>query len=737
MRPAEGHAPPRRLAGRYELRGAVGRAGPAAITAFDHALRREVVVRLASDRGAIDDGQRPLRRYADALVRLEHPGAVTCHDRGEDADLGAWVAVATLQGSPLRELLRRRDLTVLRAAELVLRVAEVVAHAHQRGVAHGRLDVDAVCVGDGGDVVVDGWGGGELTAGDVPPGAVDVDLQGLADLTRACLDGVAAGRPSRARAELTAIATVASSPGGYADVGAFVEDLRALVDGHVVRAHARGAFAEICKWVGRHRLLAASIALLAFTALAAALAAIVARAQALTRLATANAALAAAETEALLAAEAAGRATDAALGLGDETALHRLLSAAEVLWPAVTQDLAAYDCWLERARPLTAARGIHAGRLAEVERSLADPGRDAAPLPVAQARAWLRDVLAELIAELDRFADPTCGELAQVQRRREQAAALVERSVAGPTAARAWMDVQRELETTVAYRGWQGPSLQPQVGLMPLGTDPTSGLFEFAHLPTGVAPERNPESGALVLRPECGAVLVLLPGGVFTMGAQAGDARAANWSADAMAKEQPVHEVVVAPFFCAKHELTRAQWARLCSAEDPADPLMPAAGMSWSDCDRVLPRGGLRLPTEAQWEYAARGGTNTPWWTGPQSDSLRGAENIRDLSHAKNGHPWYDGWPGAAPVDAFRPSPFGLHHVLGNVSEWCRDCASPYFMPVRCGDGERLPGAEERRVARGGNASQMAADSRASARKSPPATWAHAGYGVRPVRSLR
>ena len=88
--------------------------------------------------------------------------------------------------------------------------------------------------------------------------------------------------------------------------------------------------------------------------------------------------------------------------------------------------------------------------------------------------------------------------------------------------------------------------------------------------------------------------------------------------------------------------MTQAQWLRATgtnpskrsspSAKDlGADPLLlPVDQVSWDDCNNILSRLGLLLPTEAQWERGARGGTTTVWWTGDSNSSLSGKENVAD-----------------------------------------------------------------------------------------------------------
>ena len=170
-----------------------------------------------------------------------------------------------------------------------------------------------------------------------------------------------------------------------------------------------------------------------------------------------------------------------------------------------------------------------------------------------------------------------------------------------------------------------------------------------------------------------GFVLVLLPGGPFWMGAER-DEESKRHDPDADDDESPVHEVRLAPFFIAKYETTTSQWAHWRDVEVVEDrpATLPAVNVRWKEIDERCKHGpwkDLCLPTEAQWEYAARGGTPTVYWTGNDPTSLRGA-----------------GWlgpGGAMAVDAGRENPFGLRQVHGNVFEWCLDWVGSYELKVK------------------------------------------------------
>jgi formylglycine-generating enzyme required for sulfatase activity len=258
---------------------------------------------------------------------------------------------------------------------------------------------------------------------------------------------------------------------------------------------------------------------------------------------------------------------------------------------------------------------------------------------------------------------------------------LAERSVGSPAALQQWNEAIEAIARSPKYSGLR---LTPQLELVPLGPDPDSGLWEFAHLATG-EPARRGTDGFL-LKPETGIVFVLLP---------AGRAPVENGS-----KPRPMNEVLLDPFFLSKYEMTVAQWQRTSHWTEGFwldRPLLPASGVSWDDCVATLTRAGLflRLPTEAQWEYGCRAGTTTVWWTGAEEETLWGAANI-DFD------PEDDEEVELERVGQLLANPFGLHDVHGNVAEWCRDEYCLVDAVVRAGDGEFAPRGARNRVARGG-----------------------------------
>jgi len=159
--------------------------------------------------------------------------------------------------------------------------------------------------------------------------------------------------------------------------------------------------------------------------------------------------------------------------------------------------------------------------------------------------------------------------------------------------------------------------------------------------------------------------LISLPAGEFTMGSNTSDP-----------SERPAHKVTLAvPFAIGKYEVTVAQWnacadGNVCQRSTQA-PNTPVRDISWDDAQQYLKwlstasGKAYRLPTEAEWEYAARGGTATPYWWGEKM--VAGKANCKDC-----GPPWKVDGP--APSGSFGANPYGLFDMNGSVWEWVSDC---------------------------------------------------------------
>ncbi|CAD5960525.1 Formylglycine-generating enzyme [Planktothrix tepida] len=174
--------------------------------------------------------------------------------------------------------------------------------------------------------------------------------------------------------------------------------------------------------------------------------------------------------------------------------------------------------------------------------------------------------------------------------------------------------------------------------------------------------------------------MVYIPGGTFLMGSL-------EMEKDSYESERPQHQVTIPPFFMAKYPITQAQWKAVANwpkiqrdlNPDPSDfkgDNRPVENVQWYDavefCARLLQRTGRNycLPSEAQWEYACRAGTQTPFYFGETITS--------DLANYDARTTYADEPKGkyreeTTPVGEFPPNAFGLYDLHGNVWEWCAD----------------------------------------------------------------
>jgi sulfatase modifying factor 1 len=222
-----------------------------------------------------------------------------------------------------------------------------------------------------------------------------------------------------------------------------------------------------------------------------------------------------------------------------------------------------------------------------------------------------------------------------------------------------------------------------------------------------------------------GPSLVVIPAGWFGMGSEAGQEN-----------ERPVHAVWVDAFHLAACQVANGEYAPFLHAtgsnapplwDDPSfnHPEQPVVAVSWFEavkyCEWLTGMSGrsYRLPTEAEWERAARGGVEGklfPWGDDPP-ESL----------------PNYSGrWKtGPELVARCTPNPFGLYDVCQNVHEWCSDWYRPDYYATSPERNPRGPETGERRSSRGGSWRHHIKVTRCAARSSIPPEFQYADYGFR------
>ena len=192
---------------------------------------------------------------------------------------------------------------------------------------------------------------------------------------------------------------------------------------------------------------------------------------------------------------------------------------------------------------------------------------------------------------------------------------------------------------------------------------------------------------------------------------------------DGRDEERPAHPVTVSPFRMARCQVTNAGFAAFRKLEF-ADPTLPVTSVSWFDamayCEWLAGQWNLpvRLPTEAEWEFAARGGFGQrryPW-----------GDSLPDLQPGRFAN-------GPEPVGQGEPNGYGLFDMCQNVHEWCSDWYDATYYATSPAANPQGPAHGVRRSSKGGAWRHQIKFSRCAARSSIPPEFRYADYGFRIV----
>ena len=208
-----------------------------------------------------------------------------------------------------------------------------------------------------------------------------------------------------------------------------------------------------------------------------------------------------------------------------------------------------------------------------------------------------------------------------------------------------------------------------------------------------------------------GIEMLLIPSGTFTMGCSA----STSYGCDS--DENPTHQVTLSKdFYLGKTEVTQAQW-QAKMGNNPSyysgNANNPVEQVSWNDIAGFNTATGLRLPSEAEWEYACRGGTTTAF------HSMPGYSNGTNVDSLLGNIAWYSSNAGYTthPVAGKAANAFGMYDMSGNVYEWCNDWYGITYYSTSPSTNPAGPATGSSRVLRGGALNYYSDSCRSSKRR--------------------
>ena len=278
--------------------------------------------------------------------------------------------------------------------------------------------------------------------------------------------------------------------------------------------------------------------------------------------------------------------------------------------------------------------------------------------------------------------------------------------------------------------------------------NPLKQIFQFISPPTN--PPKPPANINVNINPQSSFTedlgngvklkMIAIPGGTFWMGSPANEAERGD-------NESPQHQVTVPSFFMGKYPLTQAQYQAIMG-KNPAyfkGNNRPVENVSWDDavlfCQKLSQRTGknYRLPSEAEWEYACRAGTKTPFSFGDNitTDLVNYNGNYPYKSAPKGKYREQTTDVGTFPP-TFPPNPFGLYDMHGNVWEWCEDdWHENYIDAPTDGSAWNSQSGSNNKLLRGGSWNSYAGGCRSALRGRSSRDLRYNRCGFRVVSSFR
>ena len=219
-----------------------------------------------------------------------------------------------------------------------------------------------------------------------------------------------------------------------------------------------------------------------------------------------------------------------------------------------------------------------------------------------------------------------------------------------------------------------------------------------------------------------------IPGGSFMMGSPPSEPQ--------RELDEPQYFIAVGPFKMSKYEITFDQYDAYCEATGKIKPEdegwgrgnRPVINVTWNEVNDFAAWAGCRLPTEAEWEYACRAGTATPFYLG-NNVSTNQVNYNGDLPY--HTYPKGENRQRTLPVGSFQPNPWGLYDMHGNVGEWCSDWFSKKYVPPT--KDPKGPEKGTYKVLRGGSWCLHAYMARSAKRDSDLPYFAYSSVGIRLV----